>query len=959
MAFRANGRWATRTAIFLVSTAFPIALAGTDPASAQANRSIVSASEQVNFSIPSQSLASALNAFARVTGWQLGYQSAMTAGRQSTAIAGNYAPVAALQAILSGTGITVRVTGAGTVSLIEASAAQTNSADGSTVLETITVKSARSGIALGTSSVADTGTSTISGGQIAARVEGNDANGILRNLPNIQYQNDVSEDAGVTDLSVIDLRPREVSIAGARVYENNFILNGIGINDVTGSQEGYGSENMEDGLSPLNEARMFGLHSQTVYVPGDFVSETTVIDSNASAKYGNFQGGVVSYKLADASRDRLEGSVTSEYTTSDWAGYHIATLTGLNPNSVAQQEYLKRRISTSLSGPVNNNIAVLGQYSKETALTHKAKWPRYTEKNEVEEDSGNEFYRGQIIADTDAGIFTLEGFYTDYNQSWENAGWRNAVMNLAKDTFTAKLQHDYEFEDFNLGGIDISNAKLTSKLTYGRSKSINDANGNVGRAFTQSLATRGVVRWEAQTLSDWCRTDTSISGNTLCYDGALGDKYQAQEQTSLAQEFTADVGAGSLKLGADYTNTEASRTRPEDVTYYTVYQTLGAVSGLSGFVCNTTNECNSEMYASNKTIYPAFDIRANLNEFNTYAEIDQNFDWFNIRAGARVSYNDYMKNVDIAPRLVGTIKPWDDFSISAGFNRYYNAATLAYAIRALQPRPVNYTRTRSGAVVDDTWAIRPANAPYTSSAADLDTPYNDEISLSVAGKDPLLDGDFRLRYLHRAAKDQFATEGSSPNYTLTNDGTGGYQSATAEYSKEFDTSAVARLDNLSFNTSITWSKKKVSNNSYYEDDFEDEYILYNNTSYTKAGFNVVTGNMDIPLRWQAGISTAWLDNRVFIDVSGNYNFAYKGVRATDDSTVIDGVMHEIWEDYDFDQTFTVDLSARFVVYEKDYANFSLNLKVLNLFDEAGNAKANTSAPWVIGRTVWVGAKAAF
>lgn len=879
----------------------------------------------------------------------------MTAGRQSTAIAGNYAPVAALQAMLSGTGITVRVTGAGTVSLIEASAAQTNSADGSTVLETITVKSAGSGVALGTSSIADTGTSTISGGQIAARVEGNDANGILRNLPNIQYQNDVSEDAGVTDLSVIDLRPREVSIAGARLYENNFILNGIAINDVTGTQEGYGSasfDTLTDTLV-LNDARMYGLHSQTIYVPGDFLSEATVIDSNASAQYGNFQGGVVSYRLEDANRKKLSGSVSTEYTTSDWANYHIATTTGLNPNNVAEQEFLKRRLSVSVSGPITENIAVLGQYSKETAVTHKAKYPQYVEGGMIEEDSANEFYRGQVIADTDLGTFTVEGFYTDYNMVWESAGWRDMNINLAKDSFTSKIQNDYEFEDFSIGGVEISNVKLTSKLSYSRSKSMNDSNANVG----------GVIRTGSNridSISDWCQRIAGITAYTNCFYGALGDLEQSQDQTSWSQDINGDIGNGSFKLGGEYTHTEARRRRPEEVTYYAAY-TAQPLSSTSNYVCNTVVECNADMFASSRVTRPAFDVSAVLNEFNTYAEIDQSWDWFNLRAGARFSYNDYMNNLDVAPRIVGTVTPGNDLSFSAGFNRYYNANSLAFAIRDQQPRQVTSTRTAAtGGVVSDNWTVGAPPTPYRTIAADLKTPYNDEITLGISGKDPLIGGDWRLRYLHRFAKDQFASDKTNANYyTLTNDASGTYKSATAEYSKQFDTGSVPKLDSVTFNTSITWSKSKVSSDSYYEDDYEDDNIWYNDTSYTKAGFNVVTGNLDIPLRFQTGISTTWLEERLFVDLSGNYNFAYKGVRDTETGITVSGINHTIWEDFNFSPTFTVDLSARYVVYQKEDTNLALNFKVLNLFDDAGNATASTVNPWVIGRTVWVGAKAAF
>ncbi|MGU3575459.1 hypothetical protein ACLBWZ_07995 [Brucellaceae bacterium C25G] len=959
MTVQVNPFVSKRALIFLASTAITLLHPQFNPAFAQSANTGAVIGTKYTFDITAQPLNDALKAFSKMTGWQVGYQSAVGRGLSSRSVKGQYTAIEALELMLSRTNIQIETSANGTITLKEDTASTSSREDGVTELDVIVVSGNQTGVQLGTDSEADTGTTVISGGQLAARTAGNDANSVLRNLPNVQYQKDSSTSAGITDQSVIDTRPLEVSISGARVYENNFILNGVGINDITGSQESA-TVTLSDGLTPPSEGTMFGLHSQTIYVPSDFLAETKIIDSNASAQYGGFQGGVVAYTLRDASRDRLRGSVTTDYTTSDWAGYHIATTTGLNPNNVEKQEYLKRRTSVSLSGPLSDNIAILGQYSIQTAETHKDKWARYTDQRRVEEDSKNQFYRGQILADTDFGRFTLEGFYTRYSQYWENAGWRNMRMNTGKKALNVKLQNDYDLSDLSLGGVNITNASLSSKLVYGRSNSINQSNSNIGRVYKQSIRSGGTTKWESQTLSDWCQTDPAITGNTYCYDGGLGNKEQSQEQISWSEELKGDLGNGTVSLGTEYTYTEAHRRRPEEATYYTTYKTVGDVSGLTGFNCGNAEECNWEMFASGKAIYPEFDIRAHLNTFNAYAETEQTWNWFNLRAGLRVEYNDYMNNIDLAPRLVGTINPWADIYVTGGYNRYYNANSLAFAIRDKQPRSQSYTRTNTGADVSETWTRVGRDTYASNTTAELKTPYNDELTFGISGREPLFDGQWRLRYLQRFAKDQFASIKTNANtFELTNNATGEYQSATAEYSKDIEISRLPYLDNLTWNASITWSASRVSNDSYYADDFEDDHIWYNGKSYTKAGFNVVTGNLDIPLRLQTGISTAWLDNRFLVDVSGNYNFGYKGVRNTDVGIVVDEIIHDIWEDYDFSPTFTIDLTADVVLYKKNDTNFTLNVKVLNLLNEKGNAKSTTSNPWVIGRTIWVGAKTEF
>jgi len=47
----------------------------------------------------------------------------------------------------------------------------------------------------------------------------------------------------------------------------------------------------------------YGLHSQTQYIPTSMVEGVEVIDSNASAEYGGFQGGVVQFELIKPSRE--------------------------------------------------------------------------------------------------------------------------------------------------------------------------------------------------------------------------------------------------------------------------------------------------------------------------------------------------------------------------------------------------------------------------------------------------------------------------------------------------------------------------------------------------------------------------------------------------------------------------------------------------------------------------------
>ncbi|QPC42403.1 TonB-dependent receptor [Kaustia mangrovi] len=96
----------------------------------------------IGFSIPAQPLSSALDTFIRTTGWQISYPSALARGRRSSAVVGTMAPAQALQRLVAGTGLEVRIGAAGSAALVDpGSLPATISDNGSTVLDAITVSS--------------------------------------------------------------------------------------------------------------------------------------------------------------------------------------------------------------------------------------------------------------------------------------------------------------------------------------------------------------------------------------------------------------------------------------------------------------------------------------------------------------------------------------------------------------------------------------------------------------------------------------------------------------------------------------------------------------------------------------------------------------------------------------------------------------------------------------------------
>ncbi len=96
-----------------------------------------------SFNIPSQPLSSALRSLANQAGVQIAYQSSIAAGTTAPAVTGTMSTEQALAQLLSGTALRYSFTNANTVTILAATgsaAAGSISADGSVVLETITVE---------------------------------------------------------------------------------------------------------------------------------------------------------------------------------------------------------------------------------------------------------------------------------------------------------------------------------------------------------------------------------------------------------------------------------------------------------------------------------------------------------------------------------------------------------------------------------------------------------------------------------------------------------------------------------------------------------------------------------------------------------------------------------------------------------------------------------------------------
>jgi hemoglobin/transferrin/lactoferrin receptor protein len=275
-------------------------------------------SRKVNFYIPAQPLAPAIDAFSRVSGWQVGYSSQLGRAKTTRAVSGVMEPHQALMAMLDGAGIDVRITGPSSAALVDPVLASYNQAaapDGAILLDTIEVSGKRAESSAITPYETPAATSHISGTDIE-RYRGSSPSDIFRGTPGVM-SGDSRNSGGAVDVNIRGLQGQgrvKVSVDDAenavtvyhgyqgqsnRTYIDPDLIAGIDINkglDVA-SRGSAGSVNMR--TVGANDIVKPG-DTSGIRVKGGFGTNTT------TPTPGNFGG----YQWPDSNRSTLTESPT-------------------------------------------------------------------------------------------------------------------------------------------------------------------------------------------------------------------------------------------------------------------------------------------------------------------------------------------------------------------------------------------------------------------------------------------------------------------------------------------------------------------------------------------------------------------------------------------------------------------------------------------------------------------------
>ena len=779
----------------------------------------------------------------------------------------------------------------------------------------------------------DSGVSTFKRDSVEARAPGSgDVNEILKALPTVQF---TSTQGRATRAELQDLRPENISISGGSTNENLFLLDGVGVNsrlDVSNNNSAA-FDDVANGSA------------QTVWMDSSLIGEVILRDSNISAEYGQFTGGVV--EIATRAPGRVYGG----------DAYYGRTSTGMASFRVSDRardalsvmpikpDYDKRRYGFSVDLPVSERLRMLAAYNRSESRVTNFPSTNYVTLGNLSQRSvsDNFLLKGEYDLASDL-LLTGQVNYSPYESEYHPPASRDNLLESHGGGLTAKL------------GLEGRRGMANWALDLTHAWSDNDREGPAG---TIQIPTSAIGF-----------ADCSLSAS--CVLGSVGPLTQQQSDTGLKGRWEQQLGQGQLRAGFEYAHIEGQKRRTE-----TVYSYLGGVAGpTTACAIDEGMSCIPGVYAAaRRNGYAAFDAKASTDSLGLWAEY--NFDWagFMVRAGGRYDYESFLGNHNIAPRLsVSRDLPWAGINLTVGANRYYGRSFLGYALREGMGVTRGYTRTptlvNGQRLWSDNWVLTSHSDTSRWSNLGLDTPYSDEFTIALNGPVAWIGGEYRIKGIIRESRDQFASSVAETSFydtetgttarrttrTITNDGERSYKGLSLEYVRDF-----GRNHTLSFSTNL--SHTDATNISYFdladETEFEGELVYYQGAVVPKLQALADNQLEDYanPFIINADWAARWFDGRLRTNVNARWRDSFERVADTLVNITIDGVRYDVFDKVEFDSSVDVNLSATVDLVKTQYGSALLDVRVNNLFNTVLDQDYSSgSQPYQLGRNVWLSLK---
>jgi hypothetical protein len=473
-------------------------------------------------------------------------------------------------------------------------------------------------------------------------------------------------------------------------------------------------------------------------------------------------------------------------------------------------------------------------------------------------------------------------------------------------------------------------------------------------------------------------------GDYISAEGGLGPLESSQRGFQLNADFSLNKFSSqnksvehSINFGLGSEQTRATFKRPVATNIY--FLTKKRIDGVWQYINDNPDfigdvECNQgatdcidgEQVLLSRQHYAADSASAKINFIDAYIEDSIKWRQLEIRPGLRGSYDDFMDNLDIAPRLAASFDLFKDrrFMIIAGWNRYYGRTLLHYKLREASQPYIWEKREVSGDTPQpwEEWFSGRNIYKYSN----LKTPYSDETVIGIDNE--LLGGRLKLNWVRRDGYNEFSKERTDSrqddgyyHYTMTNLGRSHHDEYTLEWERQTKTAYLG--------INITYQETETTSDSYL-DDYETE-DLDTEVWYDGEVVNIEKiPRQDFNRPWVANLvySTRLPLNFTFTNIT-KYRSGYEGLFRIVDSaekTAL-GVPEEIRYAYkNAHKAGSLVFDWR-IDWEKKFLNnqrFIISLEIDNVFDkkvETGDASVQVPVTvpsdeqsYELGRQFWLG-----
>lgn len=560
-----------------------------------------------------------------------------------------------------------------------------------------------------------TGQSRISRKLIDRLPRGNGStNELLGILPDVQ----VSEQSR-SSLTGGEILPPEISISGGQAYQNNFLIDGLSNNSLLDPTQ----HNPNDPYDVPGQ-------SQELFLDSDLIGEVQVYDSNVPARYGDFTGGVVDATTRMPGPE-FSGKLSYRHTRDSWTKFHLQDSEHFDfansASAVSQPRFEKHHAGLQLNLPLTDATGVLfgtnWLYSRIPLRQLDATQEQSRSNLNLLAKLSHELSPTSVV---DAAVT-----YAPYQATY-----------FLPDTLNSKYS-------IYGGGAGV-NLQLSHFFDSGELK--------LGVGYLRSENRRDAPQW----FRKWAATDSKPWGRIVnspnSLEGGFGDIDKTQQELELNLDWSAaELGRGAwrhkLNAGLEEGWLVGTFERSETAIQYTGYRISPDV------ICgdDLTACVDREQFFVERSLYQPVRIQQKI--FKTAAYLEDVAQWrrLTLRPGLRLSYDDYLKNANLAPRLAAAYDLWGSGGtvLLGGLNRYYGRSLLAFKLREAKRPPLKEYRTTFNNLVQD-WVPDPNGLSNVARFSDLKTPYTDELVVGLDQK--FLGSTLSAKRVLRLGRDQFSRE---------------------------------------------------------------------------------------------------------------------------------------------------------------------------------------------------------